>query len=176
MKRADTRPEDTVTIRAVVDRLEEDEFQLNAETDFSELKALLLLLNIALGDASKHRVSIPLTVTTSALTGDQQLCQNFDFEVDELAKSMQNMAARVAPLSKGIHVPRIEAKNAMELIRERLLYQVRIRPLHKYQTFADDDNDNDISLPKQQSFMREFFSKERPKSVTTLDMGTEMVA
>lgn len=173
-KRADTRPEDTVTIRAVIDRLEEDEFQLNVETDFQELHALMMMLNVALGDASKHRVLTPLT------TGERErgLSGDFDAEVDELAESMKSMMTRVAPLSKGIHVSRIEAKNAMELIRERLLYQVRIRPVPKIKMFGVNDREGeDVSLPKQQELMEKFLSfKKKTKGVATAGMETEMVA
>lgn len=176
-KRADTRPEDTVTIRAVIDRLEDDEFQLNAETDFKELQALMMMLNVALGDASRYRVSNPLT-TTSAVTGgldrevDWELSRDFDAEVDELAESMKSMMTRVAPLSKGIHVSRIEAKNAMELIRERLLYQVRIRPVPKIKMLGayDREEEEDTSLPKQQNFMKSFLFKKGTKAMATRDM------
>lgn len=163
-----------MTIRAVIDRLEEDEFQLNAETNFKELHALLMMLNVALGDASKHRVPVPL-INPPNLTGDREreLSGDFDAEVDELAESMKSMMTRVAPLSKGIHVSRIEAKNAMELIRERLLYQVRIRPIPKINIFEKmkKEDEDDKSLPKQQDFMKSFFYRKGVKG--TAAAGTE---
>lgn len=168
-KRADTRPEDTVTIRAVIDRLDEDEFQLHAKTDFKELHALMMMLNVALGDASKHRVPVTLgTTTTTTGEHERDLSAEFDAEVDELAENMKSMVTRVAPLSKGIHVSRIEAKNAMELIRERLLYQVRIKPMAKIKMFGQDiDEDDEMSLPKQQDFMKQFLSARRTKGTSS---------
>lgn len=166
-KRADTRPEDTVTIRAVIDRLEEDEFQLNAETDFKELHALMMLLNVALGDASKDRVLSPLIANTlEGRERERVLMAEFDAEVDELAESMKSMVTRVAPLSKGVHEWRIETKNAMELIRERLVYQVRIKPVPKIKMFGDDGEDVGSHV-KQQDFMKGFFLKKGKNKMAT---------
>lgn len=163
-----------MTIRAAIDRLEEDEFQLNTETDFKELHALMMMLNVALGDASKHLVSVPLTTTTTTGERGRDLSADFDAEVDELAESMKSMVTRVAPLSKGIHISRIEAKNAMELIRERLLYQVRIRPVPKIRMFEEGIDEDDTFLPKQQDFMKQFFSM-RTKGMSTPGVDTEAV-
>lgn len=165
-----------MTIRAVIDRLEEDEFQLNAETNFKELHALLMMLNVALGDASKHRVPI---ADPANLMGDREreLSGDFDAEVDELAESMKSMMTRVAPLSKGIHVTRIEAKNAMELIRERLLYQVRIKPVPKINIFEKKrkEDEEDKSLSAQQNYMKGFF-KKGAKGTTAAGTGTTTMA
>lgn len=165
-----------MTIRAVIDRLEEDEFQLNADTDFKELHALMMMLNVALGDASKHRVSVPLATTTATGERERDLSADFDAEVDELAENMKSMVTRVAPLSKGIHVSRIETKNAMELLRERLLYQVRIRPVPKIKMFEEGMNEDDTSLPKQRDFMKQFFSTRRTKGMSTPSVDTEAMA
>lgn len=151
LQRADKRPEDTVHIRAVIDRLEGDEFQINQNSDYQELGALMMMLNVALGDASKH----------VEMTGQSAI--NFDAEVDELAEGLKSMLTRVAPLNKGIHVFRIEAKNAMELIRERLLYQVRIKNVPKIGVFGRVE-DEDSSLPRQRDFMKGFLKKKRESS------------
>lgn len=148
LHRADKKPEDTVHIRAIIDRLEDNEFQINQNTDYQELGALMMLLNVALGDASKR----------SDMTDNST--SNFDAEVDELAEGLKSMLTRVAPLNKGIHVSRIEAKNAMELIRERLLYQVRIKSVPKIGVFGQLE-DEDTSLPRQRDFMKGFLSKKK---------------
>lgn len=113
----------------------------------------MMMLNIALGDASSQRVA-----TTSP-----ESCQDFDAEVDELAEGVKSMLTRVAPQNKGIHVSRIEAKSAMEMIRERLLYQVRTRPKPKIQGIRLDESEQDKSVPKQQDFMKGFFLKKGKK-------------
>lgn len=151
IQRADKKPEDTVHIRAIIDRLEGDEFQINQNTDYQELGALMMMLNAALGDASKR------AETTEKSTS------SFDAEVDELAEGLKSMLTRVAPLNKGIHVSRIEAKNAMELIRERLLYQVRIKNVPKIRIFGKLE-DEDTSVPRQRDFMKGFLSKKKRES------------
>ncbi|KAG6367273.1 hypothetical protein INS49_001460 [Diaporthe citri] len=149
LHRADKRPEDTVNIRAVIDRLEEaDEFQINQDTDYHEFEALMMMLNAALGDASRQDDRA------------ERSAVSFDAEVDELAEGLKSMLTRVAPLNRGLHVSRIEAKNAMELIRERLLYQVRIKAVPKKNIFGlQDDAEEDASLPKQRDFMKGFLKK-----------------
>lgn len=150
LQRADKRPEDTVNIRAIIDRLEEaDEFQINQDTDYHEFKALMMMLNTALGDASRQDDRA------------EKSAVSFDAEVDELADGLKSMSTRVAPLNRGLHVSRIEAKNAMELLRERLLYQVRIKPMPKKNIFGlQEDAEEDVSLPKQREFMKGFFLKK----------------
>lgn len=160
--RADKRPEDTINIRAVIDRIEDKPFIINAHTDYRELSALMMMLDIALGDASKQRI-----VTTPELSKD------FDAQVDELAEGLKSMLTRVAPQNKGIHVSRIEAKSAMEMIRERLLYQVRSKKKPKIQGIRLDDTEEDASVPKQQEFMKGFFLKKGKKAVGF--QGKEMV-
>lgn len=149
LHRADKRPEDTVNIRAVIDRLEEaDEFQINQDTDYHEFEALMMMLNAALGDASRQDERA------------ERSTDSFDAEVDELAEGLKSMLMRISPLNRGLHVPRIEAKNAMELIRERLLYQVRIKAVPKENIFGiQDDKEEDVSLPKQRDFMKGFLKK-----------------
>ncbi|KUI62580.1 hypothetical protein VP1G_09698 [Cytospora mali] len=148
LQRADKKPEDTVHIRAIIDRLEDDEFQINQNTDYQELGALMMMLNVALGDASKK-----IEMTETSIT-------SFDAEVDELAEGLKSMLTRVAPLNKGIHVSRIEAKNAMELIRERLLYQVRIKSVPKVGIFGKREEE-DSSVPRQRDFMKGFLLKKK---------------
>lgn len=152
LHRADKRPEDTINIRAVIDRLEEaDEFQINRDTDFHEFEAMMMMLNAALGDASRHD------------DRTEKSAVSFDAEVDELAEGLKSMLTRVAPLNRGLHVSRIEAKNAMELIRERLLYQVRIKAVPKIGIFGTQEDAEEASLPKQMDFMKGFLLKKEKK-------------
>ncbi|KAK7729854.1 hypothetical protein SLS53_009152 [Cytospora paraplurivora] len=160
LQRADKKPEDTIDIRAIIDRLEGDEFQIDQNTDYQELGALIMMLNVALGDASKQ----------AGVTEKSAI--NFDAEVDELAERFKSMLSRVALLNKGIIVSRIEAKNAMELIRERLLYQVRIKSIPKLGTFGKVD-DEDTSLPRQKDFMKGFLL--RKKQEPSVKAGSDVV-
>lgn len=166
LQRADKRPEDTVNIRAVIDRLEEaDEFQINQDTDYHEFEALMMMLNAALGDASRQDDRA------------ERSAVSFDAEVDELADGLKSMLTRVAPLNRGLHVSRIEAKNAMELIRERLLYQVRIKAVPKKNIFGlQDDAEEDASLPKQRDFMTGFLKKNNRGSGVKIETTDTVMA
>lgn len=165
LHRADKRPEDTVNIRAVIDRLEEaDEFQINQDTDYHEFEALMMMLNAALGDASRQDDRA------------ERSAVSFDAEVDELAEGLKSMLTRVAPLNRGLHVSRIEAKNAMELIRERLLYQVRIKAVPKKNIFGLQDDAEDASLPKQRDFMKGFLKKNNRGSGVKIETTDTVMA
>lgn len=112
----------------------------------------MMMLNIAVGDASSQRIAT-----------SPESCQDFDAEVDELAEGVKSMLTRVAPQNKGIHVSRIEAKSAMEMLRERLLFQVRTKPKPKIQGIRLDEPEEVISVPRQQDFMKGFFLKKGKK-------------
>lgn len=161
LSRADKKPEDTVNIRAVIDRLDDPHFTINAETDYRELAALMLLLNIALGDASSTEIT-------------PEMSKDFDADVDELTASMKSMYTRVMPQSHGIHVSRIEAKSAMELIRDRLVYQLRTKKKPKIADLIPTEEE-DPSLPQQQMFMKGFLRQRKmDKAVPSIE--TEMMA
>lgn len=166
LQRADKRPEDTVNIRAVIDRLEEaDEFQINQDTDYHEFEALMMMLNAALGDASRQDDRA------------ERSAVNFDAEVDELAEGLKSMLTRVEPLNRGLHVSRIEAKNSMELLRERLLYQVRIKAVPKKKIFGfQEDAEEDMSLPKQRDFIKGFLKKGERGPGVKIDTADTVMA
>lgn len=147
---ADKRPEATVTIRAIIDRLEEDEFVINRQTNYIELTALIMMLSTALGDASRDAVA-----TTPERSHD------FDTEVDELADGMMSMLTRVLPQSHGIRVECMEARTAMEMVRERLLYQVRTRKKPRITGILLHEKGSGEAryLPQQQGFMKGFLKK-----------------
>lgn len=164
LSRADKKPEDTVTIRAVIDRLDDPHFTINSETDYRELAALMLLLNVALGDANSTEIT-------------PELSKDFDADVDELTASMKSMYTRVMPQSHGIHVSRIEAKSAMEMIRDRLVFQVRTRKRPRIADIipVEERAAEDTSLPKQQMFIKGFLrQKNMDKAMPSIE--TEMMA
>lgn len=157
LSRADKKPEDTVNIRAVIDRLDDPHFTINAETDYQELAALMLLLNIAMGDAASNKIT-------------RESSKDFDAEVDELTASMKSMYTRVMPQSQGIHVSRIEAKSALEMIRDRLVYQLRTTRKPKIADILPGEEDT--SLPQQQMFMKGFLRrKNMDKAMPSIETG-----
>lgn len=143
----------------MIDRLDDPLFNINAETDYRELAGLMLLLNVALGDAASTEV----TAETS---------KDFDADVDELTVSMKSMYTRVMPQSHGIHVSRIEAKSAMEMIRDRLVYQLRTKKPPKIADMIPADEE-DPSLPKQQTFMKDFLRQRKmDKAMPSIETET----
>lgn len=166
---SDKQPEDTVTIRAVIDRLEDDPFIINSRTNYVELTGLIMMLSAALGDASRD------TVATTA-----ERSREFDAEVDELADSLMGMLSRVMPQNHGIRVECIEARTALEMVRERLLYQVRTRKKPRITGILLHEKGSEEAdyLPRQQGFMKGFLKKKKVGSGDAVrpSIETEMVA
>lgn len=131
--------------------------------DFREFAASMLLLNIALGDAAKQQ-----TVVARA-SGEQ-----FDAEVDELAASVKAMSARVNVVGDGIRVSRIEAKNALDIIYDRLLFQLRTKPVRSKLGIEAEAETDDLVLPNQQAFMAKFIQKRMDKARPSIE--TEEIA
>lgn len=152
LHRAEQKPEETISIHAIIDRLNDDDLSFDAKSDFQELYARMMLLNVALDDGSRGLVK-----TSKAST-------NFDDEVDELADMIKHMLARIAPQQRGIHTSRIEAKDALSLIHEKLLWSTRTRARPKKSIMGlDDESEEDADLPKQQDFMKSFLKRKTPK-------------
>lgn len=162
LSRANKKPEDTVNIRAVIDRLDDPAYIFDPrdpKMDFGDFAASMLLLNIALGDAAKQQTVVA-----------PDSGKEFDFEVDELAKNMKAMFSRVQVVEGGIRVERIEAKNALTMVCERLLYQIRTRPFREQRGIAKMNTD-DSYLPKQKSFMETFLKKKVDKARPSVETG-----
>lgn len=130
--------------------------------DFREFAASMLLLNIALGDAARQ------TTVVAPASGEQ-----FDAEVDELAASVKAMSARVNVVGDGIRVSRIEAKNALDIIYDRLIFQLRTKPVRS-RLGIDSDDTEDSSLPNQQAFMEKFFKRKMDRARPSVE--TEGIA
>lgn len=130
--------------------------------DFREFAASMLLLNIALGDAARQATAV------APASGQQ-----FDAEVDELAASVKAMSARVNVVGDGIRVSRIEAKNALDIIYDRLIFQLRTKPVRS-RLGIDSDDTEDSSLPNQQAFMEKFFKRKMDRARPSVE--TEGIA
>lgn len=139
-------PEDVVNITDIINRFSDSDFAVDYKTDFTELRAYILLLDIAVDDGSFDRSS-------SNLEDEKK----FNAEIDELAERLQYLWRQID--DTGMKLARTEAKTVIEWVQQRLLLSVRTKRKPAIPIFDIPGEEEDQSLPQQQKFMRGFLEK-----------------
>ena len=142
------KPEDTVSLRGIIDRLGGDDFSVGPETDFAELRAGIILLDIAVDDGC------------FVATDDPEDEKKFNEEIDELAVRLREIWRKIN--DAGMKLARTEAKSVIEWVQQRLSHSVRTRRKAKKSVFDIPGQKDDPFLPKQQDYMKNFLNKIRP--------------
>ncbi|KAI5464477.1 hypothetical protein BGZ63DRAFT_421506 [Mariannaea sp. PMI_226] len=138
-------PDKVVTIRALANRLDRDDFRFKSNTDFTELQAGITFFDAALDDGC------------FSPTGDLEDEKRFNQDVDELTKRLRELWKEIN--DSGMKLSRTELKSTIEWVRQRLMYSVRTRKKAKNSIFDRED----VSLPKQQAYMKSFLSRVKEK-------------
>ncbi|KAG5925869.1 hypothetical protein E4U53_003210 [Claviceps sorghi] len=142
--------EDTVTLRAIIDCLDSDMFAIRPTTDFAELRANMLLLDIAVDDGSVIHFE----------NHDDET--KFNDDVDELAGRLREIWRRTN--DAGMRLARTEAKSVVEWVQQRLLHSVRTTRKARKSIFdAPGHQPEDPFLPRQRDYMHKFLQR-KPKS------------
>jgi hypothetical protein len=148
------RPDEVVTMRGAIKRLDKDDFSIGPNTDFTELKAVIILLDIAIDDGS------------FAPTGDLEGERRFNSEVDELALKLRGIWRKIN--DSGMRLARTEAKSVIEWVQQRLSHAVRTKKKPKKNVFDLPGQRDDLNLPQQQDFLQKFLRK--PKDTAGADV------
>jgi hypothetical protein len=139
-------PDAVITIRGIVNRLDGEDFAVTAKTDFVELRASILLLNMAVDDGS------------FVATSDPEDEKAFNADVDALATRLGEIWRRIN--DSGMKLDRTKAKSVIEWVQQRMSHSVRTRKQLKKSIFDTvNRDDDDPSLPQQQNYMRTFLGK-----------------
>jgi hypothetical protein len=155
-RRAFSPPEDTFSIRSVIDRLNQaDEFVVDrSNTDYFELLALCEMLSVAVGDGC------PPSGNTSA-----EAIKQYNADVDELAHRVKFMWSNIHEQGAA-YMSRLDARLQLKDFERKLHHVVRTRPPPKEDIFGLHATEEDIERPKQQRFMEKFLSKTKPPPKT----------
>lgn len=144
-------PDNTVSVRGIIDRLEEDDdFSVGPKTDFAELQANIILLNIAIDDGS------------FASADDPGAVREFNSEIDELTTQLRGIWRKIN--DAGMKLARTEAKSVIEWVQQRLAHSVRTRRKAKKSVFDLPGQREDPFLPQQQNYMKNFLRKPTEKA------------
>ena len=153
-QRAYRRPEDTFSMRSVIDRLDYgDNFVIDRNsTDFLELFALTHLLAVAIGDGSP-----PPDIPQS------EAVKQFDAEVDEVAYRIRHISSMI-PEQGAAYMSRTEARGLLKDLEHKLLFAVRTRSPPKTDAFGLNQPSDGLELAKQQEYMKNFLARNQHSS------------
>ncbi|ATY60438.1 hypothetical protein A9K55_005678 [Cordyceps militaris] len=143
-------PEEVITLQAVIDRLDRPDFRVGPGTEFAELRAAIVMLDMAVDDGS-------VLAWPHADAEDQ-----FNASVDELAARLSDIWRRIN--DAGMKLARTEAKSVVEWVQKRVTHTVRTRRKRAKSVFdlPGQERQQKRDLPRQQEFMKNFFKKNMP--------------
>ncbi|RKP04507.1 hypothetical protein THASP1DRAFT_21042 [Thamnocephalis sphaerospora] len=152
--------EDTVTLSGIISCLNGESFTITPSTDFSELRANIILLDVAVDDGSVVKF-------------DEREDENkFNEEVDELANKLRDIWRKIN--DSGMKLARTEAKSVVEWVQQRMSHGVRTRRKAKASVFDMPGQQEDPFLPRQQDYMKKFL--ERPqKTPPAVDVDEDTI-
>ncbi|KAK8005274.1 hypothetical protein PG990_011311 [Apiospora arundinis] len=189
-----SHPDDALTRKDILARLDAPDFRVSHETDYEELQANVKLLNVVIDDGSFLRSSpnptensTPVTPATPAGGLKQPLpsatsrssssspaettAGDFDKFVDMLTRKLKIMHDTISDNSI---VSRKEVKAAIDTVAKRLAHTVRTRPPQKTSIVDDligqSKKDEEVGKPRQREFMKKW-ALQRKTGVDVNDDG-----
>ena len=144
---ANNAPQDITDLSDIRVRLEEPQFKICKDTDYFELAAMISILDVAIDDGLSSTHSIT----------DSEAEQEFNTEVDALAARIYIMWSNISDAGASF-MSRIDAKEVLESLRNRLIYAVRTKPKPRKSIFDGMSNDTEV-IRKQSEFMKKHFKK-----------------
>lgn len=150
-QRARARPEDNFSMRAVIDRLEADEFIVDRHlTDYYELAALVELLSVATADGC------------APVGGGPEAVKQYNSEVDEVMRRIKIMWSSIHEQGAAF-TSRLDARVNLKDFQRKLEHAVRTRPPPRTNIFdIDPREEKESQRPIQQHFLQKFLDKGRP--------------
>ena len=122
-------------------------FKVRLDTDYASLRALILLLDMA--------------VDTGSLPEDDAQRAVFDGEVDDLVAALKQLARSINDTQMKSILP-MEAKMVIDLVGERIAHTVRSKPKPKVSIFdLPRGSAVDPHLPQQQNLMKKFLQSRQ---------------
>ncbi|KAM3513599.1 hypothetical protein MY11210_002794 [Beauveria gryllotalpidicola] len=143
-------PEEAVTLQAVIDRLAAPAFQVGPRTEFAELRAAILILDMAVDDG--------FVLVFGPDDADAE--DRFNARVDELAARLNGIWRRTN--DTGMKLARTETKSVVEWVQKRVTHTVRTRRKQARSIFDLPGQERRRDLPRQQEFMKSFFRNKMP--------------
>ncbi|KAI9838892.1 MAG: hypothetical protein M1819_004100 [Sarea resinae] len=145
-----TKPLDSLLrLPDIITYLLRPSFCISKDTNYSELAALISILDIGIDDGA--------CPSTTSRTIEEE--DDFNSDVDELARSVKRIFTSIVDTGAS-HMPRTVAKEVLERVHYRLVYAVRTKEKAKKSIF---DSGTLSSREGSDAFAR-FFSKSKNQS------------
>jgi len=135
---------------AFIRRLDDPDFDTNAQTDYRELTALILLLDIAVDDA--RSITIDLS--------DVAVERKFDETVEALGATIKNIMKMIGNPGAAF-ISRIEAKEVLELVSQRVSDTLRSKPKPRQTWFDKAQGKPQEDLESERRGMQSFISRAK---------------
>ncbi|KAK0729768.1 hypothetical protein B0H67DRAFT_596091 [Lasiosphaeris hirsuta] len=145
-------PQTNFSMRAVIDRLDADEFLVDRNhTDFYELAALTELLGIAIGDGNP-----PRPLTPNGTMPSSKAIRQYNADVDEVSRKVKIMWSNIHERGAADD-SRLDVRVKLKDLERKLQHATRTRPPPKANIFGIEEIDEDeVDRPRQQRFMQRF--------------------
>lgn len=129
-----------------MNRLDDRDFDTDPQTDYRELAALISLLDVAVDDGRSLDLDLKATKTAKL----------FDKNIEEFAGIIKGIMNSIGNPGAAF-ISRIEAKEVMELVSQRISDTLRSKPKAKITVF--DRKKPEENLDRQRKLMATHFSK-----------------
>lgn len=135
-------------LNTFITRLHDPVFDCTPSTDYRELTALIQLLDIALDDGRSS--SLNLT--------DANVEEDFNKDVDALSQAIKGIFKKIGNPGAAF-ISRIEAKEVLELVSQRIVDTVRTKRRMKHTWFDDEAGKKLEDLQSEKKGMAHFVSR-----------------
>lgn len=156
LQHARSPPQTNFSMRAVIGRLEADEFLVDRNhTDYYELAALTELLGIAIGDGN------PPSSPPGAI-------KQYNADVDEVSCKVKVMWSNIHERGAADD-SRLDVRVKLKDLERKLQHATRTRPPPKANIFAIEHIDEDeVDRPRRQRFMQKFLQAKGERGQKSL--------
>ncbi|KAK2059340.1 hypothetical protein LY76DRAFT_512311 [Colletotrichum caudatum] len=158
---ASEHPDDVVSLRVVIARVKDSDFQIGRGTNYTDLQALVQLLDMAVDDGS----------FVHGKDGREHE-REFNAQVDDLTRRLKAIWRGINDTGAA-NLARTEAKSVLEWVGERLSYSVRTRR-PPTQSIFDDEGPSSAKKKRQQDFMHKFVHPRKNKAAEATDAKVEL--
>jgi hypothetical protein len=135
-------------LNAFIRRLDDPAFNTNPQTDYRELTALILLLDIAVDDGR----SMNLDLSHKAVQ------KKYDENIEELGATIKDIMRQIGNPGAAF-ISRIEAREVLELVSQRVSDTLRSKPKPKQTWFDRARGKPEEDLESERKGMQSFISR-----------------
>ena len=123
--------EDLIDMKAIARQLRKPRFKIRNDTDYTELAALVAILNIGFDSGNPPPPG-----------SDKQKSEHFNRRIDSLSDCIYAMFSHIVDTGAS-HMKRTQAKQVLEIFHSKLLYDIRTKPKPKTMIFELSKTDGD---------------------------------